>query len=78
MIQTKLLLIEYAVVNNDSYDGTKLHAIRSIKNLLTQIDFNSEVVPIENENKLKEFLVSLKGSLLSREEESLVEEIMTI
>jgi len=72
MIQTRLLLMEYAADN----DQMKLEAIRGIKKLLTQIDFNSEVVPTENYDKLKELLESLKGSLLTEDEIKLINELI--
>ncbi len=55
----------------------KLQAIRGVKNLLMEIDFTAEVVPTENPNKLKNLLASLKGGLLSKEEENLIEELVT-
>lgn len=77
MIQAKLLLLE-SVTGNDRniQDQMRLQAIREIKNLLMQIDFNAEVVPTENSNKLKELLVSLKGSQLTKSEDKLVNELV--
>jgi hypothetical protein len=72
MIQNRLLLMEYAADN----DQMKLEAIRGIKKLLMQIDFNSEVVPTESYSKLKELLESLKGSLLTENEIKLINELI--
>jgi len=77
MIQTKLLLIEYATVNDRiAQDHMKLQAIRGIKELLMKIDFKAEVVPTESSSKLKKLLVSLKGSLLTKSEDKLVDELV--
>ena len=53
MIQTKLLLIEYATVNKSEQGAIKLKSIRTVRNLLMQIDFISETVPLESSDKLK-------------------------
>jgi len=76
MIQTKLLLIEYDTVNNPEQDLLKLKTIRNLRNLLVQIDFISETVPLENTDKLKELLTSLKGTSLSKQESMLAEELI--
>jgi len=78
MIQTKLLLIEYATINDSTRNHWKLTAIRVIKSLLTQIDFNAETIPLESAKKLKDLLVSLKGGLLTKEESKIAEELITI
>jgi hypothetical protein len=67
MIESKLLLIEQATMNNLTQDYLKLKAIRDNKELLTQIDVNAEVFRMENESKLKELLIDLKGTLLTKE-----------
>jgi len=77
MIQTKLLLIEYAAINGPECDRWKLSAARCIKGLLTHIDFNTETVPLESGKKLKELLTSLKGDLLSNEEIKIANELIT-
>ncbi len=76
MLQTKLLLIEYATVNGKDKNHWKLAAIRSIKNLLLQIDFNVEVIPDTNSDRLQNLLCSLKGESLTKEEKILVEELI--
>ena len=78
MIQTKLLLIEYDTVNNPEQDLLKLKTIRSVRNLLMKIDFISETVPLENTEKLKELLTSLKGETLTKEESNIAEELICI
>ncbi len=76
MIESKLILIEQATINNPTQDYLKLKAIRETKKLLTQINFNAEVVPMESSIKLKEILIYLKGALLTKEESKLVEELV--
>ena len=78
MIQTKLLLIEYATINSRERNHWKLAAIRGVKNLLTQIDFTAETIPLESAKKLKELLSSLKGDLLTNEELKIADELVTI
>jgi len=78
MIQTKLLLLEYATVNDPSQNHWKLAAIRNIRNLLLHLDLNAEVVPVNNANRLQNLLSSLKGEDLNTEENKLVEELVTI
>lgn len=76
LILTRLLLIEYATINSKDRSYQKLKVIREIRNTLLQIDFMSEIVPLENVNKLSSLLMSLKGSKLTRDELSLVEELV--
>ncbi len=76
LILTRLLLIEYATINSKDRSYQKLKVIREIRNTLLQIDFMSEIVPLENVNKLSSLLTSLKGSRLTRDELSLVEELV--
>ena len=78
MIQTKLLLIEYSIINESKNNQWKLKTVRLIRDLLAQIDFSAEVVPVENVNKLTGLLTSLKGSDLNHEEKLLVKELVTI
>jgi hypothetical protein len=65
MINTKLLLLEYAAKNNHEEDNASLAAIKSIRKMISQIDFSSEVVPIDNAESLIKLMVSLKGEQLS-------------
>ena len=78
MIQTKLLIIEYNTVNSPEQNQNKLKSIRGVRNLLMQIDFISETVPMDNIEKLKELLTSLKGEVLTKEESCIAEELITI
>ena len=76
MIQAKLLLLEYATVNDNTRDGMKLQAIREVKNLLSIIDFNLEDESVMNSDKLNEILTAINGAQLSIAQEKLVEELM--
>jgi len=78
MIQTKLLLLEYATINDAAQDHWKLAAIRSIRNLLLHLDLNAEVVPVKNVRSLQNLLSSLKGEDLNDDERKLVEELVTV
>ena len=76
MIQASLLLIEYAAINDPTKNRLKLIAIQGIKNLLIQIDFKAELVPMESVFKLKELLESLKGKPLTHDEERIIDELI--
>lgn len=76
LILTRLLLIEYATVNSEDRNHQKLKAIREIRNILLQIDFMAEIVPLENVNRLVSLLRSLKGKKLTSDELNLVEELV--
>lgn len=78
MIQTKLLLLEYSVIKSPTVTKWKLKTIRTIRDLIAQIDFNAEVVPVDNEEKLSDLLTSLKGNKLSNDEMNLVKELVII
>lgn len=76
MNKYKLIMIEQGTINNPVQDPLKLKAIQEIKRLFTKIDFNAEVVPMDNSIKLKELLISIKGTPLTKEESELVEELV--
>ncbi|MGB5357757.1 MAG: hypothetical protein WBN11_13795 [Eudoraea sp.] len=76
MNKYKLIMIEQGTINNPVKDPLKLKAIQEIKRLFTKIDFNAEVVPMDNSIKLKELLISIKGTPLTKEESEIVEELV--
>jgi len=78
MIQTKLLLLEYSVIKSPTVIKWKLKTIRTIRDLIAQIDFNTEMVPVDNVEKLRDLLTSLKGNKLSEDEMKLVKELVII
>ena len=76
MIRAKLLLIQYDTVNKEQKDEKKLNTISELKRLLRQIDFNVEVVPLEDEGRLLKFFSSLKNNPLSIQEKGLIKELV--
>jgi hypothetical protein len=56
-------------------DKKKLVAIKSIKDLLNQIDFKAEKVVMNKEN-LMSLLLDLKGENLTEEERTVVKELV--
>ena len=76
MILEKLSKIEIKANNNINREYRKIQTLRGIENLLNQIDFSSEVVPINDDKRLIKVLASLKGKQLNKCEIKLVEEII--
>ena len=72
MILDKLKVAEKSVRKNINMEKRRMEAIISIKKLLEQIDFNAEVVPVEDRDKLSNLLISLKGDNLDCAEVELV------
>jgi len=54
----------------------RVQAIKSLQQILNQIDFTVEEVPIDDSDRFLKLLRSLKNDQLSEEEESLVDEIL--
>lgn len=77
MILTKLMIVEFNAENEPIQNSNKIKAIHSIKNLLSQIDFSAEVVPMENEKKLGKLLRSLKKGRLNTDEKKLIKELVS-
>ena len=76
MILDKLSIIELEIRSNIYKEQNKLAAIKSLQNLLDQIDFDVEIVPMEDFEKLSKFLDSLKGNALNEEESELLGRII--
>lgn len=76
MIIEKLLTIESEVKSNIYKEQNRLISIKTFQILLSKIDFDSEVVQIENLEKLTDLLISLKGRALNEEEMELLERII--
>ena len=68
MILDKLTSIELEVKSSIYKEQNKLVAIKTLQDLLDQIDFKVEIVPMENIEKLSRLLNSLKGSTLNENE----------
>ncbi len=76
MIKEKLSEIELDVKYNIFKEQKLLKSIESIKELLNQVDFSVETVPMKDINKLSQLLVFLKGKALNDDENKLVEIIV--
>ena len=76
MIELKLTLIEKIAMTNPKKNPLNLKAIKDVKRLFAQIDFNAELLPIESVVKLTALLIFLKGTQLTNEESKLVEELV--
>ena len=76
MILDKLTSIELEVKSNIYNEQNKLVAIKTLQVLLDQIDFNAEIVPTENIEKLSRLLNSLKGRALNEEERELLSRLI--
>ena len=76
MIKVKLLLADYISGNGDTVELGRQKAIKSIKALLTQIDFNAEAIPENNLDMLTRLLSSIKGEQLNKHESDLIEEMV--
>ena len=76
MIELKLALIEKIAMTNPKKNPLKLKAIKDVRRLFAQIDFNAELLPTESAHKLTALLIFLKGTQLTYEESKLVEELV--
>ena len=76
MIELKLAFIEKISMTNPKKNPLKLKAIKDVKRLFAQIDFNAELLPTESAVKLTALLIFLKGTQLTYEESKLVEELV--
>ena len=76
MIELKLALIEKIAITNPKKNPLKLKAIKDVRKLFAQIDFNAELLPTESAVKLTALLIFLKGTQLTNEESKLVEELV--
>ena len=76
MIKIKLDLVEFEILKNPIKNQEKLSAVQNIKKLIEKIDFEAEVVPMQNKTKLNKLLISLKGSFLTEEESKIIEELV--
>lgn len=76
MILDKLLSIESEVKSNIYKEQNRLISIKTFQVLLSQIDFDAEIVQFKNYEKLAGLLISLKGRALSEEEFELLDRII--
>ena len=75
MLKSKLYDLELDLKYKMFQDKKKLVAIKSIKDLLNQIDFKAEKVLMNKEN-LMSLLLELKGESLTEEEINVVNELV--
>ncbi len=75
MIVENLLKVVNDIQFRIEQENGRLVAIKSFRELLSDIDFTSEVVPVEDETRLTRLLVSLKGKPLTKDEMDLINEI---
>jgi len=68
--------MEFDIVNKEQKDEKKLSTISGLKRLLRQIDFNVEVIPLEDEGRLLNLFSSLKNNPLSLQEKVLIKELV--
>ena len=76
MITEKLNFIELDVKSKIYREQNKLAAIKTIQELLSQIDFEAEVVPTKDIERLTKLLYSLKGRALNEEEIELLRSVV--
>ena len=76
MILEKLVKIELEAKSNIDNEYKRIETIRGFKELLNQIDFSSEIVPIEDSERLTNIMTYLKGKQLNGCESNLVKEII--
>jgi len=76
MIKDKLSEIELDVKYTIFKEQKKLSTLNSIKELLDQVDYSVEKVPVEDVDKLSKLIIFLKGEALNADENELIEKIV--
>ncbi len=77
MIQKILTAIEQETKDRVYREQKSLVAVKTVIELVNQIDHAVEEVPLEDRDRLSRLLVSLKGSELNEEERRLIDRIIT-
>ena len=77
MIQDILTDIEMDVKYKIYTEQKNLIAVKNLKEILSQIDHEAEVVPVVDKEKLSSLLVLLKGQSLSDDEYRMIERVMS-
>jgi len=78
MIQDILADIEMDVKYKIYTEQKNLIAVKNLKEILSQIDHEVEVVPVVDKEKLSSLLVLLKGQSLSDDEYRMIERVMSL
>lgn len=76
MIQEIITNIELDVKYQIYIEQKKLVAVKNLKEILSQVDHEVEVVPYRDRERLSKLLVLLKGQALSDEENRMLERIV--
>lgn len=76
MIRNLLSEIEVEIKYRIYRDNKYLSALKNIKESLNQIDFDAEIVPVDNKSKLIQLFTSLKTKDLIEDELYLIDQIV--
>ena len=77
MIKEILIAIEEEVRDRAYREQKSLVAVKTVMELVNQIDHEVEEVPLQDRGRMTRLLVSLKGCDLNDEEERLIDRIIT-
>lgn len=77
MIQDILTDIEMDVKYKIYTEQKNLVAVKNLKEILSQIDHEAEVVPVVDKEKLSSLLVLLKGQSLNDDEYRMIERVVS-
>ena len=77
MVQEIISNIELDVKYKIYAEQKKLVAVKNLKEILSQIDHEAEVVPYKDREKFSRLLVLLKGQSLSDDEYRMIERVMS-
>jgi len=77
MIQDILTDIETDVKYKIYTEQKNLVAVKNLKEILSQIDHEAEVVPVVDKEKLSSLLVLLKGQSLNDDEYRMIERVVS-
>ncbi len=77
MIKEILIAIEEEVRDRVYREQKSLVAVKTVMELVNQIDHEVEEVPLQDRDRMTRLLVSLKGCDLNDEEERLIDRIIT-
>jgi hypothetical protein len=77
MIKEILIAIEEEARDRVYREQKSLVAVKTVMELVNQIDHEVEEVPLQDRDRITRLLVSLKGCDLNDEEERLIDRIIT-
>jgi hypothetical protein len=77
MIKEILIAIEEEARDRVYREQKSLVAVKTVMELVNQIDHEVEEVPLQDRDRMTRLLVSLKGCDLNDEEERLIDRIIT-